>query len=130
MLLQLLLFTATAGSAAALAPYPPRRRCVARRVLEDEAIETLGDLGALDDAAVGELDLDALVAGAGLTVASTTALADAGGAVPALGADLSKGRAVALGAEAAAAPDDCSTTSVSTALSRPVTVWPILFMAD
>ena len=53
MLLQLLLFTATAGSAAALAPYtrrfvagrtrdsaakPPRRRRVTCRVLDDEAI--------------------------------------------------------------------------------------------
>ena len=83
MLLQLLLFTATAGSAAALAPHtrrfvagrmrdsaakPPRRRRVTCRVLDDEAIgldlEALGaDLGALDDAA--SLDLDALVAGAG-----------------------------------------------------------------
>ena len=118
MLLQLLLFTATAGSAAALAPHtrrfvagrmrdsaakPPRRRRVTCRVLDDEAIgldlEALGaDLGALDDAA--SLDLDALVAGAGLTVASTAALADAGGAVPALGADLSGGSAAALGAEA------------------------------
>ena len=117
MLLQLLLFTATAGSAAALAPHtrrfvagrmrdsaakPPRRRRVTCRVLDDEAIgldlEALGaDLGALDDAA--SLDLDALVAGAGLTVASTAALADAGGAVPALAADLSGGSAAALGAE-------------------------------
>ena len=132
--LQLLLFTATAGRAAALAPNtrhfqpgctrdsaakaprrrsvnsaatPPRRRSVTLRVLDDEAIglddeaigldlEALGDLGALDDAA--SLDLDALVAGAGLTVASTAALADAGGAVPALAADLSGGGAAALGA--------------------------------
>ena len=68
----------------------------------DDAIddlEALGDLGALDDAAVGDLDLDALVAGAGLTVASTAALADAGGAVPALAADLSGGSAATLGAE-------------------------------
>ena len=103
MLLQLLLFTATAGSAAALAPYTsPRRRHVTCRVLDDaiDDLEALGDLGALDAAAVGEeLDLDALVAGAGLTVASTAALADAGGAVPALGADLSTGTAATLGAE-------------------------------
>ena len=109
MLLQLLLWTATAGSGAALAPNIRRRcvaghtRSVARNVLDDEAIgldlEALGDLRALDDNAIDGLDLDALVAGAGLTVASTAALADAGGAVPALAADLSKGRAVALGAE-------------------------------
>ena len=102
-LTKLLLFTATAGRAAALAPNtrrfhpgctrdsaakpprrrsvnsaatPPRRRSVRLHVLDDEAIgldlEALGDLGALDDAA--SLDLDALVAGAGLTVASTAAL--------------------------------------------------------
>ena len=126
-LLQLLLFTATAGSAAALVPKtrrrvarrtrdsaakppprhrsvisaatPLRRRRVTCRVLDDaiDDLEALGDLGALDDAA--SLDLDALVAGAGLTVASTAALADAGGAVPALAADLSGGSAAALGAE-------------------------------
>ncbi len=116
MVIKLLLFTATAGSGAALAPHtwrrgagrtrdsaatPQRRHRVTRRVLDDEAIgldlEALGDLGALDDAA--SLDLDALVAGAGLTVASTAALADAGGAVPALAADLSAGPAATLGAE-------------------------------
>ena len=61
-LLQLLLLTATAGSGAALAPNTRRRcvaghtRSVARNVLDDEAIgldlEALGDLGALDAAAV------------------------------------------------------------------------------
>ena len=97
-LLNVLLFTATAGSAAALAPNTsPRRRRVTRRVLDDaiDDLEALGDLGALDAA-----NVDALVAGAGLTVASTAALADAGGAVPALGADLSTGTAATLGAEA------------------------------
>ena len=124
-LCMLLLFTATARSGAALAPHTwrrgagrtrdsaakpprrqrvsaaiPRRRSVTRRVLDDaiDDLEALGDLGALDDAA--SLDLDALVAGAGLTVASTAALADAGGAVPALAADLSGGEPAALGAEA------------------------------
>ena len=93
----LLLFTATAGSAAALAPNTsPRRRRVTCRVLDDaiDDLEALGDLGALDAA-----NLEALVAGAGLTVASTAALADAGGAVPALAADLSAGAAATLGAE-------------------------------
>ena len=48
MLLQLLLFTATAGSAAALAPNTsPRRRRVTCRVLDDAIdLEALGDLGA------------------------------------------------------------------------------------
>ena len=118
----LLLFTATARSGAALAPHTwrrgagrtrdsaakpprrqrvsaaiPRRRSVTRRALDDaiDDLEALGDLGALDAA-----NVDALVAGAGLTVASTAALADAGGAVPALGADLSTGTAATLGAEA------------------------------
>ena len=92
---RLLLFTATAGSAAALAPYiSPRRRHVTCRVLDDAIdLEALGDLGALDAA-----NLEALVAGAGLTVASTAALADAGGAVPALAADLSTGTPATLGA--------------------------------
>ena len=105
-LLQLLLFTATAGSAAALVPKtrrrvarrtrdsaakppprhrsvisaatPLRRRRVTCRVLDDaiDDLEALGDLGALDDAA--SLDLDALVAGAGLTVASTAAASERG----------------------------------------------------
>ena len=100
---KVLLFTATAGSAAALAPNTsPRRRRVTCRVLDDaiDDLEALGDLGALDAAALGEeLDLEALVAGAGLTVASTAGLADAGGAVPALAADLSTGVAATLGAE-------------------------------
>ena len=95
---KLLLFTATAGRAAALAPNtrrcvagrtrdsaakPPRRRRVTCRVLDDaiDDLEALGDLGRSTTLPSGP-DLDALVAGAGLTVASTAALADAGGAVP------------------------------------------------
>jgi len=86
-----------AGAALAPSTRTPRRRSVKTCMLE-EGVAWPGEVVHDDLETLKGLDIDALVAGAGFTVASTQALADAGGAVPEMAMDLSGGKSAPLAA--------------------------------